>query len=101
MAGPDAPSTPPEPIAPVMSVEPPSDDLKSATPEQESTAHGRLGDDLPRTMLKEIGTLYERVTNTTGAHVEMAERAMDLLSAARDLLLLGNARGLQPRRAQK
>ncbi len=89
--GPEAPTTPPEPISPVMSVDAPSEDLKATTPEQESTAHGRLGDAAPKAMLDEISVLYERVTNTSGVHMEMAERAMDLLSAARDLLLLGNA----------
>lgn len=89
--GPDAPSTPPGPIAPILSDEAPSADLKSATPDQESTARTWLGDDLRRAMLEEIGALYERVVNTSGAHLEMAERAMDQLSTARDLLLLGSA----------
>jgi hypothetical protein len=88
---PDPPDTPPEPVMPPLSTDAPSTDLTASTPAQESTARERLGDGLPKAMLDEIGVLYERVTNTTGAHVEMAERAMDLLSAARDLLLLGGA----------
>jgi hypothetical protein len=89
--GPDAPDATPDPTPPAVNPCVPAGDLKATTPEQESTAHGRLGDDLPKAMLQEIGVLYERVTNTTGAQVDMAERAMDLLSEARDLLLLGNA----------
>ena len=89
--GPDTPAVTPDPSPPAATPGVPADDLKATTPEQESTAHERLGDDLPKAMLQEIGVLYERVTNTTGAQVEMAERAMDLLSEARDLLLLGSA----------
>ena len=78
--GPDAPSSPPDPPALRPSAGP-SGDLTATTPEQEARARERLTAGPPQELLQAISELYERVTHTTGARMDLAERAMDLLRA--------------------
>ena len=57
--------------------------------EQEALAQQRLGEPATEDLLHEVGALYERIANTMSTRTELAERGMDLLSEARNLLLMG------------
>ena len=69
----------------------PLGDLKTVSPEQEERAWKRLGEHAFQNLLQEINVLYERITVSLSTRPDVAQRSMDLLSEARDLLLLGNA----------
>lgn len=66
-------------------------DLKAVSPEQEEQAQKRLGEQAIKDLLLEVDVLYERITASLSTRPDLARRSMDLLSEARDLLLLGNA----------
>lgn len=89
---PYGPSQPEGPAAGQTAVtDSPLGDLRALTPEQEERARQRLGDQAFVDLLAQINALYEQVTASLSTREELARRAMDLLSEARDLLLLGEA----------
>lgn len=94
-ATPSIPYQPSQPEGPVSGqptvADSPLGDLKALTPEQEERARQRLGDQAFVNLLQQINLLYEQVTASLSTREELARRSMDLLSEARDLLLLGEA----------
>ena len=95
---PDTPAVPYQPAKPEerpvgqpARANTPIGDLKALTPEQEERARKRLGEQAFANLLQQTDRLYEQVSTSLSTREELARESMDLLSEARDLLLLGDA----------
>lgn len=69
----------------------PIGDLKALSPEQEERARKRLGEQAFVDLLSQVEHLYAQVASSLSTREGIARQSMDLLSEARDLLLLGDA----------